>query len=429
MEFEKFKLELEAIKKTQKKEISEGATDYNLLTSVLSPHDEVRLHSGILHSLFNPDGKHYRGILFLELFLKSIKKDGFFKDLSEVTVTKEDNYMDIYLTDGEKHIIIENKINAGYQEKQIERYIDYVKKNKHILPPEDILVIYLSVNRKIPTSHSLGSLQLNENLNFLMSGDNKVAAYKAVHYEKEILEWLDACIKSTERNINLYISLQQYESVVQEISGFSYSNLTSYEKLFKKGFEYMDYFCQCSKNENKCKSEIGHDYDMLEKAYKRIANAKFKGFLEIFCQRLLAEDKTLSLGEFGIFMDEMYFSLDYKEMSFRIYLKPKRSISSDNFFNFKSLALFPTEDWSAGNQGTDRLVGKLRENFNTYLRDQDLEKYIVGTKKGEAIQTLDTAISFKDIYSCTKESTDITDRYDFQEVKNHIKIIKKNLKY
>jgi len=53
-------------------------------------------------------------------------------------------------------------------------------------------------------------------------------------------------------------------------------------------------------------------------------------------------------------------------------------------------------------------------------------QYIVGTKKGKAIKMLGSAISFKDIYSCTKESTD---RYNFQEVKNHIEIIKKNLKY
>jgi len=373
VEFKKFKSELEEIKETRKKEILVGATDYNLLTSVLSPHDEVRLHSGILHSLLNPDGKHYRGILFLELFLKSIEKDGFFKDLSEVTVDKEKNDMDIYLTDGEKHIIIENKINAGDQEKQIERYIDHVKEKKDI-QPEDILVIYLSVNRKIPTSYSLGKLQLNESLDFLMSGDNKVAAYKAVHYKKEILKWLEQCIEIISNNTILNVSLQQYKHVVEEISGCPYSNLTPYNELFEKGFEYIDYFCQCLKDENKCKSEIGHDYNMLKKDYKRVANAKFKCFLEKFCQNLLAEDKTLSLGEFGIFEDQMYFSLDYKEISFRIYLKPKKSISSDDFFNLKSLALVPTKDWSKEGQGAYKSVDLRNKDFRQYLNDKGLDQ-------------------------------------------------------
>lgn len=425
MEFEKFRSELEAIKEIRKKEISEGATDYNLLTSVLSPYDEVRLHSRIIYSLLHPKGNHYQETLFLELFLKTIKMDSFFKDLSKVTVTKEDNDMDIYLTDGEKHIIIENKINAGDQEKQIERYIDHVKKKQKILP-ENILVIYLTVDRKIPTSYSLGKLQLNESFDFLMSIDYKVAGYKAVYYKKEILEWLNKCIEITSNNTILNVSLQQYKSVVQEISGFSYSNLTTYDKLFEKGFEYMDFFCLCKKNENRCKSEIGNDYREINEAYERVANTKFKRFLEIFFQPLLDEDNTLSLGEFCIFIDEMYFSLDYKEISFRIYLQPRRNISSKDFFNVKSLALYPTKDWSKEGQGTYKSVDSKNKAFYQYLNDKGLEKYIVGTKKGKAIKMLDAAISFKDIYSHPEKFIDV---FDFAEIKGDIENIKNILQY
>ena len=83
--------------------------------------------------------------MFLDLFLEKCGL-AYFLDTSNTSVFAEYKSIDLYLTDGNNHIIIENKIWAGDQHKQIKRYIETIKKeNKDIDLTENLVVIYLSL--------------------------------------------------------------------------------------------------------------------------------------------------------------------------------------------------------------------------------------------------------------------------------------------
>ena len=127
----------------QNKQKQRGLNNYNILTSVLNKSDEVRLHSRMIFSFLNVNGTHYQSELFLDKFLKVLNIDDFKINSKNCLVYKEYQNIDLYITDGSKHIIIENKIYAKDQKKQIERYIKIIEKENYNLNANDILVIYL----------------------------------------------------------------------------------------------------------------------------------------------------------------------------------------------------------------------------------------------------------------------------------------------
>src|SRR5690554_7656522 len=106
---------LESFEGEQVQQKQRGLNDFNLLSSVLSVNDEVRLHTRFIYSLLNPKGKHYQGTRFLELFLEVIGRQDWV-DLASATVRKEycpdgqGDQIDLWITDGKRQIVIENKL-------------------------------------------------------------------------------------------------------------------------------------------------------------------------------------------------------------------------------------------------------------------------------------------------------------------------------
>ena len=98
---------------SKEKERKKIDNDYNPLLVIHSQSDEVKLHSRIIHSLLDTRGSHYQGSLFLEPFLKMLDFKDFALDLHRAFVMREYNHIDLYISDNDKHIIIENKIYAG----------------------------------------------------------------------------------------------------------------------------------------------------------------------------------------------------------------------------------------------------------------------------------------------------------------------------
>src|SRR5574344_1276236 len=153
--------EIVKLKEKQKQQKMKGLNDYNLLTAVLNPSDEVKLHSRMIASFLNIYGNHYQNSLFLELFLDSLKLENFDIDLNSAWVNNEYANIDIYISDGKKHIIIENKIYAGDQYEQIKRYVESIYKENQNISYEDVLVIYLTIDRAKPSDYSLGNWKIS----------------------------------------------------------------------------------------------------------------------------------------------------------------------------------------------------------------------------------------------------------------------------
>lgn len=198
---------------SKEKERKKIDNDYNPLLVIRSQSDEVRLHSRIIHSLLDTRGSHYQGSLFLEPFLKVLDLADFFMDLNKVFVKAEWNHIDLYISDNDKHIIIENKIYAGDGDRQIERYIDsLIDKGVEC---ENIAVVYLSIDEKEVAPHSLGEWKIAQDN--LVRGNSKIR-YKNATYKKDILSWIESCQSKAKNITNLYATLEFYKKCVEKIT-------------------------------------------------------------------------------------------------------------------------------------------------------------------------------------------------------------------
>ena len=234
MEIEEIEKNFELIKEfniEQEKQKKRGLNNYNILTSVLKKTDEVRLHSRMLFSLLNPSGLHYQADLFLEIFLKILDVKGFSFNTKNCSVYKEWKNIDLYLTDGNSHIIIENKVHTGDREKQIKRYIEVLKENKGEISPENTLVVYLSIDRSEPSSYSLEDLKIDGS--FIKKGLENITLFKSIHYKKEILDWLKKSQYEVQNITNLNEVFNQYIDVVNMLNNQYKSKVMNLSDLIK----------------------------------------------------------------------------------------------------------------------------------------------------------------------------------------------------
>ncbi len=216
MDYEKFFKKIKEFKEIQNRQRLRGLNNYNILTSVLNQSDEVRLHSRMIYSFLNPQGEHYQGTLFLDKFLEVLRVKNFKLNRENSLVYREYQNIDLYITDGDKHIIIENKIYASDQKEQIKKYIEKIEKENKKLSKNDMLVIYLSLDREKPTQYSLGDLKIENG--YIKREDKEIAIFKSIHYKKEILEWLKKSQYEVQNITNLNEAFNQYIDVVKKVT-------------------------------------------------------------------------------------------------------------------------------------------------------------------------------------------------------------------
>ena len=122
------------------KEILKGEK-FNIFSILGMESKENKTHSAFLCELLNPDGSHLKGNIFLKLWLQTIgdntginaidwesAKVEIEKCIGPVDIiAKTGGRIDIFIKDKSGNCItIENKINAGDQKVQIERYCNQV---------------------------------------------------------------------------------------------------------------------------------------------------------------------------------------------------------------------------------------------------------------------------------------------------------------
>ena len=237
--FREFNAEIEARKKR-------GQNDFNPLLCVQKLDDEVNMHSGFLYALLNPYGEHYQDDLFLKLFVKSIGLQEWFGSTSGAEVYKEKKRIDIHITNGNKHIIIENKINAGDQDRQIERYIEAIaevdssdglesNERESSVEYENIAVVYLAPHIKEPEVKSLGKWKIQGE--FLVDDDNNQVGFKAISYDNEMIDWLDSALNEAGGISNLRMAIKCYADVVKRLTGQKENTMDLHAFFNKKGNE------------------------------------------------------------------------------------------------------------------------------------------------------------------------------------------------
>ena len=215
-EFTEFFDEFEKAYKEYENKVKErrarGIHDYNVF-DVLEAK-EVK-HSKFIASLLDPKGLHYQGDLFLNKFIEVCGIDDFGLDTLNSQVYREYENIDIYITDGDKHIIIENKIwDAKDQDKQIYRYIETIKKENSSLDNDGILVLYLTPNfDKTPSQKSLNGFKVKDGF---LEKDNDKIRYKPI-YCNHILEWLNKVKIEIVNLTDLNVIITQYEKAVKNL--------------------------------------------------------------------------------------------------------------------------------------------------------------------------------------------------------------------
>lgn len=259
--YERFFSEVSAYlsKEKERKKID---NDYNPLLAIRSQNDEVRLHSRIIHSLLDTRGSHYQGSLFLEPFLKMLDFKDFALDLHRAFVMREYKYIDLYISDNDKHIIVENKIYAGDGDKQIERYIDSLIKDG--ADCENIAVVYLSVESQKISPYSLGKWKNDKG--YLVCGNQKIR-YKNITYSDEILSWIESCQSKAKNITNLYATLEFYKKCVENITKGEKMGL---EKFLKENRDFIKIAAEIKRLEieemcvNLFKSEVASKAEFSE---------------------------------------------------------------------------------------------------------------------------------------------------------------------
>lgn len=200
------------VKVTHSKELTKlTGENFNIFSILKLESNENKTHSRFIGELMNPKGSHDMGSIFLSKFLGilGICENDFDIDSAYVIVEKPigsrddvgkfGGRIDVAISDKNgKNIFIENKIFAGDQIAQIERYCNYhTNKSK---------VYYLTLFGKDPVKKSKGKLQ---------SGID----FYCISYKETITGWLELCIKEATDHPILRETIKQYIILIKKLTG------------------------------------------------------------------------------------------------------------------------------------------------------------------------------------------------------------------
>ncbi|MDB6019689.1 MAG: hypothetical protein JWR19_4178 [Pedosphaera sp.] len=192
---------------------------FNIFKILGIGHYEVRTHSPILGDLLNPKGSHGQGDTFLRLFINQLDVKDFDPASARLeleyhigTVTdKSGGRIDIVILDGNGHaIFIENKIYAGDQEKQLQRYRER-DAQAHLL--------YLTLQGDLPAGFTEERLQ-------------NIRAIR-ISYAIHIRDWLVACRKEAASLPQVRETISQYLHLIRELTGQSLTQFMNKELINK----------------------------------------------------------------------------------------------------------------------------------------------------------------------------------------------------
>lgn len=190
---------------------------FNIFRVLRVGHLEVRTHSPILAELLNPKGLHSQGAVFLRLFLKQVGVTDFHEEAATVTMeyhageVTENSGGRIDLTIDDHHgaiIVIENKIYASDQPRQLQRY-------RTTYPSASLF--YLTLDGSRPTNVS--------------DDEFKALDCKLISYEHDVLSWIRKCHKEAAALPGLREMLKQYSLLIEELTNQSTTRIMYHELI------------------------------------------------------------------------------------------------------------------------------------------------------------------------------------------------------
>ena len=194
------------------------ACRYNIFDILNIRSHEAKTHTPFLKNLLEANGTHGQGNLFLISFIKKFipdeKIDNFrLSDNNHYIVDEEkgfyDGRIDLYIYSSAPHkkfgIVIENKIYAGDQQNQIERYYGFLQSKQ--FEDKQMMLFYLTIDGREPSEDSIDEKQKqglkDKNILYTLS------------YKKDIKAWLEDCQKKVEAPKVNYLLEAYLETIVK----------------------------------------------------------------------------------------------------------------------------------------------------------------------------------------------------------------------
>lgn len=188
--------------------------NYNLF-SILSIERYELKHSALIANLLDPKGSHGCGDAFLRAFFEIALK-GTAYPFEECTLPHSyteyytgpiagdtGGRIDILVTSSDYGLIIENKIYAGDQDKQLTRYDNY---GKETFGAGGYLLVYLTLYGYDASKESTATKSAEE------------VGYLRLSYAEDILRWLEQCVRLADNKPLVRESLNQYIRTIKQLT-------------------------------------------------------------------------------------------------------------------------------------------------------------------------------------------------------------------
>ena len=318
----KIELLLEKVKNFRSREAERKkytGEDFNIFEILGIGHLEAATHSKFLGNLLNPQGSHSQGTLFLKLFLDELGITTLNTNNAKIELEKsiEQGRLDIYITDSENtSIVIENKIYAGLQDDQLERYCEFLEgekcKNKYL-----IFLTLSPYDRKG-----------EENIITPIKEWVQMVKFNHISYQHEMLSWLEKCREKAVQLPLIRESLTQYIQTIKIRNNMNTTNNMIVE-LF---------------NLSKEDSSLYDTLSDIFSAYTDLRLLMFKNFCKEIGTRLL---------DFNPEVDNDGLSIKTKKMT-------------DNGINWFSITQSNSEQWMGFNSRKD-LSGILQQKDKNFV--------------------------------------------------------------
>ena len=203
-----------ALEQAQQEERNRKGENFNLF-SILSIERYELKHSALIANLLDPEGSHGCGDAFLRAFFEiALKGTAYPFESSTPLDSRTEHYtgpiagdtggrIDILVKSSHYGLIIENKIYAGDQDKQLIRYDNY---GKEIFGADGYLLVYLTLYGYDASKESTATKSAEE------------VGYLRLSYAEDILRWLEQCARLAYDKPLVRESLNQYIRTIKQLT-------------------------------------------------------------------------------------------------------------------------------------------------------------------------------------------------------------------
>ena len=244
-----------ALEQAQQEERDRKGENYNLFSILNIERYELK-HSALIANLLDPKGSHGCGDAFLRAFFEiALKERAYPFENCTLPHSYTEYYtgpiagdtggrIDILVKSNHYGLIIENKIYAGDQDKQLTRYDNY---GKETFGADRYLLVYLTLFGSEASEGSTAKESAKE------------VDYLCLSYAEDILRWLEQCVQLAYDKPLVRESLNQYIRTIKQLS-YQDMNQENIQKIIELAVDHPEVVATLSSKRGAIAQEIREKY-------------------------------------------------------------------------------------------------------------------------------------------------------------------------